>query len=58
MTPESFGKWKVAFELELKTAKAKEESDRIRALPPKERDDVRKTLAKASGAYICAPRQS
>ena len=54
VTPVSFQEWKVKFEAEIKAVKKKEESDRIKAMPPKERDEYKKNAAKLSGRQLFA----
>lgn len=49
MTVESFGAWKKKFEQELETAKLKAYQEHIKSLPPKEREEIKKVAAKASG---------
>lgn len=50
MTVESFSAWKKKFEQELETAKLKNYQDYVKSLPPKEREEIKKTAAKASGS--------
>lgn len=54
VTPESFAQWRTRFEAELADKRDKEEQDRIRALPPKERDEVKRALGKLSGRELFA----
>ena len=50
VTPDSFNEWRVRFEQEMKDKAKKDEADRIKALPPKEREETKKFLAKHTGA--------
>ena len=54
VTPVSFQEWKVKFEAEIKAVKKKEESDRVKAMPPKERDQYKKNAAKLSDRQLFA----
>jgi len=49
LTPQAFQDWRIRFTNELKQKRDKEEDERIRALPPKEREDVRKRRERLSG---------
>jgi hypothetical protein len=49
LTPQAFQEWRIRFINELKLKREKEEDERIRALPPKEREDVRKRRERLSG---------
>jgi hypothetical protein len=49
LTPQAFQEWRIRFTNELKQKRDKEEDERIRALPPKEREDVRKRRERLSG---------
>jgi hypothetical protein len=49
LTPQAFQEWRIRFTNELKQKREKEEDERIRALPPKEREDVRKRRERLSG---------
>ena len=49
LTPQTFQEWRIRFTNELKQKREKEEDERIRALPPKEREDVRKRRERLSG---------
>lgn len=52
VTVDSFNEWKVRFEQEMKDKDKKDEADRIKALPPKEREEVKKFIAKYTGAFF------
>ncbi|KAK4703325.1 hypothetical protein P7C70_g2897, partial [Phenoliferia sp. Uapishka_3] len=52
VTVDSFNEWKVRFEQEMKEKAKRDEADRIKALPPKEREEVKKFLAKYSGRQL------
>lgn len=56
VTPESFAAWKIKFEAEMEAKRVKEEQDRVKALPPKEREEVKKWSGKLSGASISSLR--
>lgn len=49
VTPASFLKWREGFMKEMKAKKEKEEEERIRSLPPKEREEMRRAKGKLSG---------
>ncbi|BGP14199.1 hypothetical protein JCM10213_006697 [Rhodosporidiobolus nylandii] len=49
VTRESFAAWSSKFEAELAAQQAKEEEDRIKALPPKEREEARRWYNKLTG---------
>ncbi len=49
MTRDSYEKWRVAFLKELAARRTKDEDDRVRALPAKEREEVKRKLARPSG---------
>jgi hypothetical protein len=49
LTPQAFQEWRIRFTNELKQKREKAEDERIRALPPKEREDVRKRRERLSG---------
>ena len=52
VTLESFENWKVGFEAELVMKRKQEEQERLKALPPKEREETKRYLAKLSGAPL------
>jgi hypothetical protein len=49
VTRDSYEKWRVAFLKELAARRTKDEDDRVRALPAKEREEVKRKLARPSG---------
>ncbi|GAA5971721.1 hypothetical protein JCM11641_000699 [Rhodosporidiobolus odoratus] len=49
VTKESFAVWSKKFEAELASQKQREEEDRIKALPPKEREEAKRWYNKLSG---------
>lgn len=49
LTPQTFLEWRIRFTQELKQKRDREEEERIKALPPKEREDVRKRRERLSG---------
>ena len=49
LTPETFQTWRKQFTSELKQKREKEEEERIKALPPREREDVKKRRERLSG---------
>jgi hypothetical protein len=49
LTPSGFQAWRQRFTLELKQKRDKEEEERIKALPPREREDFRKRRERLSG---------
>lgn len=51
VTPASFVEWNTKFEAELKESRQKEQRDRIAALPLKEREEVKRVLAKPTGPF-------
>lgn len=51
VTRESFLKWRDAFEKEEIERRRKTEEERLKALPPKEREELKKWLAKPTGAF-------
>ena len=51
MTTASFDAWRKGFQTELKAKRDKEDEERIRALPPKERDDYRRRRERLSGKF-------
>jgi type II secretory ATPase GspE/PulE/Tfp pilus assembly ATPase PilB-like protein len=55
LTPETFQSWRKQFTAELKQKRDKEEDERIKALPPKEREDVRKRRERLSGGFSSLP---
>ena len=51
LTRETFEAWKKSFMAELKRKREKEEEERIKALAPKEREEVRKRKERLSGGF-------
>jgi hypothetical protein len=49
VTAESFLKWKQGFLKELKQKKDKEEEERVKSLPPREREEWKRSKGKLSG---------
>lgn len=49
VTRESFLAWREKFQAELKAKREKEEEEKLRSLPPKERDEIRKSKNKLTG---------
>lgn len=49
VTPARFNEWKQRYQAELEMKRAKEEEERVRAMPPKERDDFRRKKERLSG---------
>jgi hypothetical protein len=58
VTKESFAKWAVQFEREFAEILKREEDERLKALPPKEREEARRWAAKLSGGCCPSPRSS
>lgn len=56
MTKESFAAWKKKFDAETSKAKAVHEEERLKALPPKERDAQRTWTNKLSGRQLFETR--
>lgn len=52
MTKESFAAWAVRFEAEYAAQLKREEEERLKALPPKEREEAKRWAAKLSGASL------
>lgn len=52
LTPDAFNVWRKAFTAELAAKREKAEEDRIRALPPKEREDYRKRRERPTGKQL------
>ncbi|KAL7420615.1 hypothetical protein Q5752_004566 [Cryptotrichosporon argae] len=52
LTTERYLAWRAAFRAEIKRRREKEEEDRVRALPPKEREDYRKRRDRPSGKQL------
>lgn len=52
LTPETFLAWRKQFTSELKQKREKEEEERIKALPPREREDVKKRRERLSGGSL------
>ncbi|TKA50470.1 hypothetical protein B0A53_06140 [Rhodotorula sp. CCFEE 5036] len=52
VTKESFAKWAVQFEREFAEILKREEDERLKALPPKEREEARRWAAKLSGRQL------
>lgn len=49
VTKESYNKWRDAFLKEMSSKRVKDEEDRVRALPSREREEVKRRLARPSG---------
>lgn len=49
VTPESYAKWRAAFDAEMAAKAKKEEEDRLKALPPREREEAKRWAAKPTG---------
>lgn len=49
LTPEGYLAWRKAFQEEVKAQKAREEEERVRALPPKEREEYRRKKERLTG---------
>ena len=58
VTVESFNAWKIKFDKEMAVKCAREEEERLKGLPPKEREEFKKLHTRASGQYFIAPRSS
>lgn len=52
LTPDAFNIWRKTFTAELAAKREKAEEDRIRALPPKEREDHRKRKERPTGKQL------
>ncbi|WVR09324.1 hypothetical protein IAU60_006390 [Kwoniella sp. DSM 27419] len=52
LTPEAFNKWRKGFTAEIRAKREKEEEDRVKALPPREREDWRKKKDRPSGRQL------
>ncbi|KDE03067.1 hypothetical protein MVLG_06427 [Microbotryum lychnidis-dioicae p1A1 Lamole] len=52
VTNESFAQWRLKFEKEMADASAKEEQERLKTLPPKEREEAKKFRSKLSGRQL------
>ncbi|BGP23091.1 RWD domain containing protein [Rhodotorula toruloides] len=52
VTKESFSTWVTKFEFELAEQRRREEEERIKALPPKEREEARRWAAKLTGRQL------
>ncbi|BGP54143.1 hypothetical protein JCM8202_003145 [Rhodotorula sphaerocarpa] len=52
VTKESFAAWTTRFEKELALLQRREEDERLKALPPKEREEARRWAAKLSGRQL------
>ncbi|KAM0792615.1 hypothetical protein ACM66B_005276 [Microbotryomycetes sp. NB124-2] len=52
VTKESFEKWKVAFEREMDELVKRQEQERLKALPLKERDELKKYMTKPTGREL------
>ncbi|SCZ96950.1 BZ3500_MvSof-1268-A1-R1_Chr4-2g06885 [Microbotryum saponariae] len=52
VTHESFTQWRLKFEKEMADVSAKEEQERLKALPPKEREEAKKFRSKLSGRQL------
>jgi hypothetical protein len=52
VTKASFASWAVKFEAEQESLRKKEEEERIKALPPKEREEARRWAAKLTGLSL------
>ncbi|SCV69495.1 BQ2448_2515 [Microbotryum intermedium] len=52
VTVESFAQWKIKFDKEMADASAKEEQERLKALPPKEREEAKKFRSKLTGRQL------
>ncbi|KAL7414224.1 RWD domain-containing protein [Mrakia frigida] len=52
VTPASFLKWRDGFLKELKAKKEKDEEERIKSLPPREREEVKRAKGKLSGRQL------
>lgn len=49
VTPESYAKWRAAFEAEMAAKAKKEEDDRLKGLPPREREEAKRWALKPTG---------
>ncbi|ORY32153.1 ubiquitin-conjugating enzyme/RWD-like protein [Naematelia encephala] len=52
LTPEGFEKWKRSFQRELEEKRAREEEDRIRSMPQKEKEEWKKRRDRPSGKQL------
>lgn len=52
MTVASFNAWKAKFDKEMALKKIQDEEDRLRALSPKERDEVKKIAQRFTGLHL------
>ncbi|POY76751.1 hypothetical protein BMF94_0343 [Rhodotorula taiwanensis] len=52
VTKESFAAWAAKFEKEFAQIQKREEDDRLKALPPKEREETRRWVAKLTGRQL------
>lgn len=53
MTKESFAAWASKFESEFAEQRRREEEERVKALPPKEREEAKRWAAKLTGESGC-----
>ncbi len=54
MTPESYAQWRAAFEAEMAAKTKKDEDERLKALPAKEREEAKRWAAKPTGRALFA----
>ncbi|KAH8930035.1 RWD-domain-containing protein [Atractiella rhizophila] len=52
VTQESFMAWKKKFDVEMLESKKREEEEKLRAMPPKEREETRKWMNKQTGRQL------
>ncbi|CAK9779451.1 RWD-domain-containing protein [Cutaneotrichosporon oleaginosum] len=52
VTRESYEKWRTAFLAELAARRTKDEEERVRSLPAKEREEVKRKIARPSGRQL------
>ncbi|CEQ42734.1 SPOSA6832_04584, partial [Sporobolomyces salmonicolor] len=52
VTKESFAEWSKRFEAEMAEQRKKEEAEKLKALPPKEREEAKRFMAKLTGRQL------
>ena len=58
LTPDAFNKWRKQFMAELKEKREQQEADRVRALPPKEREEYKKKKDRLTGKQLFLTQQN
>jgi len=58
VTAESFARWSIGFEKEMSELRKREEMERLKSLPGKEREEAKRFIAKLTGTLSLVERNA